>query len=97
MKIQRLKKSLFCTFVGGGLFFAAHQLVGAPEVTSSGAVMAGFTVYLIGCLAFAASLFSRWVDAPKKQDVIDSYTAALVEMELSRQKKERNQLLPDNL
>lgn len=87
MKIQRLKKSLFCAFIGGGLFVTAHRLVGAPDTTGSLAEMAGLAIYLSGSWALAAAFYTRWLNVPEEKAEIDVYTAALVEVELAHQKE----------
>jgi hypothetical protein len=86
MKIVRLKKSLFCAFLGGALFFVAYRLIGGVGTDGSFASTVGFVIFLSGCWALAESIYSRWLNSPKKKAEIDDYTAAMVEMKLEREK-----------
>lgn len=90
MKIERLKRGLFCAFVAGVLFTVAYRLVGGFGRTDTIGSAVGVGILLVGCWALAESTWNRWRTPRKKESELDTYTAALVEMELEKQKAQPN-------
>ena len=90
MKIERLIHGLFCAAMAGVLFAIAHWLVGGFRTTGTIGSTTGVAILLAGCWALAESTWSRWLKPQKRKDGLDAYTAAVVEMELEKQKVSPN-------
>lgn len=90
MKTANLKRNLICGCAGGALFAIAYALVGGFRLETSFASEIGYGIFFAGCWAIAEVAVGGWLrfSKAKKQEGIDAYTVALVEMELEREKKE---------
>ena len=95
MNFRDLKRGLVCGTLAGALSVTAYYLIRRFPFTDSAsfarsvAACAGLLILWSGCWALAVNFYHRWLSAPKKQQPIDAYTAALVEMDLERKKQAR--------